>query len=1557
MPNTIKEQRYIRSLRTGFLMVFILSSCADVALAGSGAHQTVSGFSLSAPSKDKADFKEDSEVEILKLLERVRKHFAGRGYAEEDRDVKLVLDRDPAGEEIRRETGGEEELLGRAERVVEYLQKAEAELNSRITEYLQKAEAEIKKGEFDRARDYVKKALKIDRTGHKAIEDRARKLAEEEVRRQAGEKAAGQKRLRRIAGDIEKERERIEKKKLDRERARVYTGTVVEVEEETRKAKDLLSRIEQAESVYQQQQQSLRREEAAAAKEAKREDEQRRRAEREARKRAKEEAELRRQAEKIAGYLAIARERLSENKFDEARRYVKKAFAVNEMGRKVIEEREERRREREEEAPAKAAEAAKPAETAAARKRAKSIAGYLKSASKNLEDKRFDRARHYAQRALDIEKDNEDARGLLADIDRSENDFRAEQERLRREKKASRRREEEARGRAREEAAARKREERIAGYLEKARGSLEDKRFDRARRYAQRALDIGKDNEDARGLLADIDRSENAYEAEQERLRREEKASRRREEEARVRAREEAAARKREERVAGYLEKARGSLEDKRFDRARRYARKALEVEKDDRRAQEQLADIEEAERAYRAGRERIKRAEHIQEGERRIKKKAELAAREHAKREAVRKPSEGKVKGHISRSRRYLSKRDYSNARRYAYLARDEAPEDSEVAALITEIDKEEMFGKRKREEEARKKRTKKALKEAEKKADAFHRYDEGKGWMDHIAEKFTKKTFELGDVQEGREYEIDECVQLAMHRSQRMIVADKQVKLAEMRLWEARRELFPSVTGKIERSTGRMGAGDDTRHYMGEKYQLEIKHNIFDGMGSWFSLQQTKTNLEIVKLEREKIENEIVEETKVAYYNLDKAVKALTVQEEFKKNVNRLYDLVRESYQHELLSRAEYLKVKGQNVRADFQYISSGEDVTLAEMVLFQAINIEPDRHIKIKPVEEPGEAPSIGLENCQYLAIANRPDIRIKGKMIEYYDLERKMNKAKGWPKIDFQGSFGKSYETWQPTDDETERRGLSPEWFAGIKGSVPIWGNTFEYNYVREKWAPVVSSVRGTESATSYLSIKFLDDLAYFSNLQESRVGFESAKQEYLKAKKDLAMEVKESYFKYRKALLQMDVARAQLEHQGMFVDILEERRRFGDMEASKVIEEYEKLAEYKYGAVQGEASYYITLTKLSKAIGIADYFKPEYESREYEDWKKKAGAAKPAEVPAVKEIEVEEKAAAGAGGYAKEGQAARKAKEDAAARKRAANYLQKARDSLKVDKFDRARGYAGKALKVDAGSKAASDQLADIDRAEKAYREEQERLKREEEGRKKREEDARKRAKEEAAVRERTERAAGYLTRAWDSMKLNKFDKARGYVEKALKVDGDTEAAQERLADIDRAEKAYEAEQERLEREKAPGRRKEHAERSRKTAKGEAAERKRTDHIAAYLRQARDSLKDKKFSKARGYAKKALKVDKDSRAAREQLAGIDRSEKDYRVREERRKKAEEEARRREEIETHLVRAEEYLKKKDFSLARKYAGKALRLDPGNKKVKQFLADIDRAEADIR
>jgi tetratricopeptide (TPR) repeat protein len=298
-----------------------------------------------------------------------------------------------------------------------------------------------------------------------------------------------------------------------------------------------------------------------------------------------------------------------------------------------------------------------------------------------------------------------------------------------------------------------------------------------------------------------------------------------------------------------------------------------------------------------------------------------------------------------------------------------------------------------------------------------------------------------------------------------------------------------------------------------------------------------------------------------------------------------------------------------------------------------------------------------------------------------------------------------------------------RGLSPEWYAGVRGTFPYFGNTFEYNYVREKWAPTVSAFRGSESATSYLTWNILDDLAYFSNLQEAKVGFERAKYEYIKEKQDVLVEVKDTYFAYRKSLLNMGASEAQVTHQRMFVRLMEERLKLGEIEFYQLMDEFAKLVEQEYGLIQSHADYYISLVNLNKAVGVSDYFVSEYEGEEYAEWEKELGEKRDAGEKVRREDEVRD-------------------------------LLRKARAYLSAGKYDMARKYADKALAADPDSVDAKNFQQEIieteNTKEKARREAEEKSMTAQMAKKKAREEARlarEKAKAEAKAKREAEREA------------------------------------------------------------------------------------------------------------------------------------------------------------------------------------------------------------------
>ena len=437
-----------------------------------------------------------------------------------------------------------------------------------------------------------------------------------------------------------------------------------------------------------------------------------------------------------------------------------------------------------------------------------------------------------------------------------------------------------------------------------------------------------------------------------------------------------------------------------------------------------------------------------------------------------------------------------------------------------------------------------------------------------------------------------IDECIDIAMENHLPLVIAKKQLDLAEFRVLETKRNLGPKITAKWEDSKGTV----TQKNYTGSKIQVEGKQPIFYGGELIFSVKQAKVNLEIVRSDYERIKSELILKVKKAYYSLDKAKKALNVQKKLGKRTGELYGIAKAGYGANVISQVEFLKVSSQYNQTSFQVISAEEDISISNLLLQQAMNI--NHEADIAEIEEP-KIIELDLEDCYTLAYLNRPEIIIGHLKLEYQDYDTKIMKARAsWPRVDLIGMYGNMREDFIPSDlpENSTPRGYGPEYYFGTTISVPLWGSTVEYSYTDESWQPVVRTVHETKSKTSLIKFNLLDKLDNISGAKEKELEYMRAQNELIEKKQEITLEVKETFFKYKKAIILMDVATSKVNYQSKLVEVLEVRSSLGDAQYSDVIEELIKLTEEEFAYLQAVADYYMSIAMLNKAIGVDDYFR-------------------------------------------------------------------------------------------------------------------------------------------------------------------------------------------------------------------------------------------------------------------------------------------------------------------------------------------------------------------------
>ncbi len=447
-------------------------------------------------------------------------------------------------------------------------------------------------------------------------------------------------------------------------------------------------------------------------------------------------------------------------------------------------------------------------------------------------------------------------------------------------------------------------------------------------------------------------------------------------------------------------------------------------------------------------------------------------------------------------------------------------------------------------------------------------------------------------GEIKDIKTLSLNECIEIAMRNYLPLKTAKKNLKLAEWRLWEARRNMLPKVGIKWDEYTGKIYG----RRFYGRKQSVDIQQTAFHGGEFLFTMKQAETNLKIVNREYARIKNDLMLQVKKGYYTLAKAKENFKLQQELSLEVSRIHEMVIKEFESGVTPNLELLNVNSQANQVRFQLVSAKGDIEVAELILKQAMNVDSRERIDIEPAPEFGKI-EVDFENILADALIHRPEMQINSLMVQYYIYEVKIARSKSWPKIDLLGSFGMAKEEYiskdqGPTDVDQK---LEQQWYAGVKCSIPMWGSTTEYSYTKEHWVPVVSAFHGTETITNSVKFNFLDNLAQYSEKYSADVDLDRARQEFIKTKQDVTLEVKESCFNYEKSLMQLDTAVNKVKYQESEVELTKFRRQMDEVQDSNVIESMIKLAQEKFGYVQAISDCSIALASISKAVGIEDYF--------------------------------------------------------------------------------------------------------------------------------------------------------------------------------------------------------------------------------------------------------------------------------------------------------------------------------------------------------------------------
>jgi len=455
--------------------------------------------------------------------------------------------------------------------------------------------------------------------------------------------------------------------------------------------------------------------------------------------------------------------------------------------------------------------------------------------------------------------------------------------------------------------------------------------------------------------------------------------------------------------------------------------------------------------------------------------------------------------------------------------------------------------------------------------------------------------------EKREKRIEDLKDCLRIAIDNSKTLRIAQEEVRLAELKVREATRGLFPSLAAKLDRTDGIIRSLDERGFpdpegvdagFRETEFGLQIGQSLYQGGKFKSTLDQAKVKLKMAEKRYEKTEQDLIFDVKKAYYNLVSSQANVHEQEKILREAESILEEVGKKHRLKLVTKEELLNVQSQHNQVRYQKISEEKDYALAFLNLKQLLNldepvsVEVDTHLDFQDL-------GISLEQSLELAGQHNLDVAISRLSMKFAEMGKKIARSDQGFKIDLSGFYGKGGGAYK-----TEDLKISDSWYAGIKVSKTLGGSTISSGYTADQTNPKLGQTARTESNTGSVTLSFLDNLKNISEEKESAIEYEKAINEVKKTEEKMEAEVKEAYFNYEKSLIQIEATSEEIEFRKEQERIAREKGKLNLAPNSEVLGAEINLTSALTSYNEALAYYHIALASLNKAIGIEKYKRGE-----------------------------------------------------------------------------------------------------------------------------------------------------------------------------------------------------------------------------------------------------------------------------------------------------------------------------------------------------------------------
>ncbi|HNX68143.1 MAG TPA: TolC family protein [Candidatus Omnitrophota bacterium] len=456
------------------------------------------------------------------------------------------------------------------------------------------------------------------------------------------------------------------------------------------------------------------------------------------------------------------------------------------------------------------------------------------------------------------------------------------------------------------------------------------------------------------------------------------------------------------------------------------------------------------------------------------------------------------------------------------------------------------------------------------------------------------------------------------------------ENIALYNRRMLYALRKLFPEMTANMNGREGNLSGNT----FVGKDWHLSLRQPVFDGGILWNTFLQEKSGLEAARKQYDKTISELVFDLSKAYFEYQRTLQTVEEHKRAVQDMKRFAEMSEEKFKQKLISEIEQLNVQSSYSQMQFDLEASEQELEIAKLDMQKHLDLSVNDNVTLQRVYDKadlvaaqggtGALPPVPdasskdlvpvfkdeikapeLVRLIDLSYANRPELQIEAARLQATRLGERIRWGEFLPKAFLTGEWGalgeayryQGYTSANSNVDNYDEPALKKEWRLLLEMNWNLGGNKVNYTYENDHKAPSITQYlygQGTHITKNGVTIGVLDGLDAFINVKQAEVEKLNQVVELEKAEKQVLQDVKQAYYDYQKAVIQVRSTVKRMQYRERLRDFSKHRLSRKEIEISEYMQTEADLVREQSELHRALKDYFTAKAAMNHAVGIQDF---------------------------------------------------------------------------------------------------------------------------------------------------------------------------------------------------------------------------------------------------------------------------------------------------------------------------------------------------------------------------